>query len=157
MLSFLENSLGENIPFPGDAARVAQNWNASSLSDARGRQAACRRGRLEQRASEVGSQEEPQGGRAFTYVPVCSFSRKSLREKQISRCLLIGSSSNIPDEDELKVGIIGGGHLGKQLARVLLRLVPIPAERLRISTRRPETLGEEQRAVEGGLGGLIRC
>uniref|UniRef100_A0A8C0JL47 NADP-dependent oxidoreductase domain-containing protein 1 n=1 Tax=Canis lupus dingo TaxID=286419 RepID=A0A8C0JL47_CANLU len=47
----------------------------------------------------------------------------------------------------LKVGIIGGGNLGKQLARVLLQLVPIPAENLRISTRRPEVLGEEQRKL----------
>ncbi|XP_004682108.1 PREDICTED: NADP-dependent oxidoreductase domain-containing protein 1 [Condylura cristata] len=47
--------------------------------------------------------------------------------------------------DELKVGIIGGGHLGKQLALTLLQLVPIPAESLRISTRRPETLDEFQK------------
>ncbi|KAG8514384.1 NADP-dependent oxidoreductase domain-containing protein 1 [Galemys pyrenaicus] len=47
--------------------------------------------------------------------------------------------------DELKVGIIGGGHLGKQLAMTLLQLVPIPAESLRISTRRPETLDEFQK------------
>lgn len=47
------------------------------------------------------------------------------------------------EHEELKVGIIGGGHLGKQLARALLQLVPLPAESLRISTRRPEALGEE--------------
>ncbi|XP_040831174.1 NADP-dependent oxidoreductase domain-containing protein 1 [Ochotona curzoniae] len=46
------------------------------------------------------------------------------------------------EHEELKVGIIGGGHLGKQLARALLQLVPLPAERLRISTRRPEALAE---------------
>ncbi|XP_036124185.1 NADP-dependent oxidoreductase domain-containing protein 1 [Molossus molossus] len=68
--------------------------------------------------------------------------RKLLREKETSRYPFVGSAASDPDEDELKVGIIGGGHLGKQLARVLLRLVPIPAERLRISTRRPETLDE---------------
>ncbi|OBS79033.1 hypothetical protein A6R68_18572, partial [Neotoma lepida] len=54
-------------------------------------------------------------------------------------------------EDEmLKVGIIGCGHLGKQLANVLLKLVPIPAENLQISTRRPEALVEFQK-----LG--VRC
>ncbi|XP_014414612.1 NADP-dependent oxidoreductase domain-containing protein 1 isoform X2 [Camelus ferus] len=63
-----------------------------------------------------------------------SFSKKSSQEKKISE--------DIPDDDELKVGIIGGGHLGKQLAHTLLQLVPIPAESLRISTRRPEALGE---------------
>ena len=86
------------------------------------------------------------------YLCLCSFSRKSLQEKQPSRCPLTESPANTPDDDELKVGIIGGGHLGKQLAHVLLQLVPIPAERLQISTRRPEALGEEQCPVEGGLG-----
>ncbi|XP_036887227.1 NADP-dependent oxidoreductase domain-containing protein 1 [Sturnira hondurensis] len=71
--------------------------------------------------------------------------RELLQEKQTSRypsTESLAPLANTPDDDELKVGIIGGGHLGKQLARVLLRLVPIPAERLRISTRRPEALDE---------------
>uniref|UniRef100_A0A8B9I0R5 NADP-dependent oxidoreductase domain-containing protein 1 n=1 Tax=Anser brachyrhynchus TaxID=132585 RepID=A0A8B9I0R5_9AVES len=42
----------------------------------------------------------------------------------------------------LKVGIIGGGHLGKQLARVLLALGRAPRPSIRISTRRPESLGK---------------
>ncbi|XP_019495886.1 PREDICTED: NADP-dependent oxidoreductase domain-containing protein 1 [Hipposideros armiger] len=71
--------------------------------------------------------------------------RQSLHEKQTPTDLVTGSLDDIPDDDDLKVGIIGGGHLGKQLARVLLQLVPIPAERLRISTRRPETLDELQK------------
>ncbi|XP_045677913.1 NADP-dependent oxidoreductase domain-containing protein 1 [Phyllostomus hastatus] len=71
---------------------------------------------------------------------------KLLQEKKTSRCSSTESLANAPeDDDELKVGIIGGGHLGKQLARVLLQLVPIPAERLRISTRRPEALDEFQK------------
>ncbi|XP_005084070.1 NADP-dependent oxidoreductase domain-containing protein 1 [Mesocricetus auratus] len=53
-------------------------------------------------------------------------------------------AANVEDE-RLKVGIIGCGHLGKQLANVLLRLVPIPAENLQISTRRPEALVELQK------------
>lgn len=88
----------------------------------------------------------------FIYVSVCSFSRESFHEKQTSSCPLTGLLTGIPDDDELKVGIIGGGHLGKQLARVLLQLVPIPAENLRISTRRPEALGEEQCVAERDLG-----
>ncbi|XP_057587467.1 NADP-dependent oxidoreductase domain-containing protein 1 [Hippopotamus amphibius kiboko] len=68
--------------------------------------------------------------------------RKSLQEKQTSRCCLTELHEDTPDGDELKVGIIGGGHLGKQLAHTLLQLVPIPAESLRISTRRPEALDE---------------
>ncbi|XP_045663692.1 NADP-dependent oxidoreductase domain-containing protein 1 [Ursus americanus] len=71
--------------------------------------------------------------------------RESFHEKQTSSCLLTGLLTGIRDDDELKVGIIGGGHLGKQLARVLLQLVPIPAENLRISTRRPEALDEFQK------------
>lgn len=62
-----------------------------------------------------------------------------------------GMLEDTPDDEELKVGIVGGGHLGKQLAHTLLRLVPIPAECLRISTRRPEALGEEH-WVGTGLG-----
>nr|XP_030687749.1 NADP-dependent oxidoreductase domain-containing protein 1 [Globicephala melas] len=68
--------------------------------------------------------------------------RKSLQEKQTSRCRLAGLREDTPDDDALKVGIIGGGHLGKQLAHTLLQLVPIPADSLRISTRRPEALDE---------------
>ncbi|XP_068539195.1 NADP-dependent oxidoreductase domain-containing protein 1 isoform X1 [Anas acuta] len=44
----------------------------------------------------------------------------------------------------LKVGIIGGGHLGKQLARVLLALGRAPRPSIRISTRRPESLADLQ-------------
>ncbi|XP_051010194.1 NADP-dependent oxidoreductase domain-containing protein 1 [Acomys russatus] len=50
-----------------------------------------------------------------------------------------------PEDTEVKVGIIGGGHLGKQLAKVLLKLVPLPAESLKMSTRRPESLAELQK------------
>ncbi|TKC41242.1 hypothetical protein EI555_011459 [Monodon monoceros] len=68
--------------------------------------------------------------------------RKSLQKKQTSRCRLAGLREDTPDDDALKVGIIGGGHLGKRLAHTLLQLVPIPADSLRISTRRPEALDE---------------
>ncbi|XP_038036456.2 NADP-dependent oxidoreductase domain-containing protein 1 isoform X1 [Anas platyrhynchos] len=44
----------------------------------------------------------------------------------------------------LKVGIIGGGHLGKQLAQVLLALGRAPRPSIRISTRRPESLADLQ-------------
>uniref|UniRef100_A0A8C3YUI5 NADP-dependent oxidoreductase domain-containing protein 1 n=1 Tax=Catagonus wagneri TaxID=51154 RepID=A0A8C3YUI5_9CETA len=70
------------------------------------------------------------------------FSRKSLQEEQTFRCPMPGMLEDTPDDKELKVGIIGGGHLGKQLAHTLLQLVPVPAECLRISTRRPEALDE---------------
>nr|XP_058148962.1 NADP-dependent oxidoreductase domain-containing protein 1 isoform X2 [Dasypus novemcinctus] len=72
--------------------------------------------------------------------------RQSLYENQTSASLSPGSSfSATPASEPLKVGIIGGGHLGKQLAQVLLRFVPLPAESLRISTRRPEALDEFQK------------
>ncbi|XP_012598475.1 NADP-dependent oxidoreductase domain-containing protein 1 isoform X2 [Microcebus murinus] len=72
--------------------------------------------------------------------------RKLLHEKQSSRYRSVGSLHlTTPDNNKLKVGIIGGGHLGKQLALTLLQLVPIPAESLRISTRRPEALEEFQK------------
>ena len=39
------------------------------------------------------------------------------------------------------IGIIGCGRLGSQLAHCLLTFGEIPPQDLRISTRRPETLG----------------
>nr|XP_020650019.1 NADP-dependent oxidoreductase domain-containing protein 1 isoform X1 [Pogona vitticeps]XP_020650020.1 NADP-dependent oxidoreductase domain-containing protein 1 isoform X1 [Pogona vitticeps] len=44
----------------------------------------------------------------------------------------------------LKIGIIGGGHIGKQLARVLLQLTDISGKNIQISTRQPEKLSEFQ-------------
>uniref|UniRef100_UPI001E1B2C23 NADP-dependent oxidoreductase domain-containing protein 1 n=1 Tax=Jaculus jaculus TaxID=51337 RepID=UPI001E1B2C23 len=59
------------------------------------------------------------------------------------RPLAAGSLDLDPESDEiLKLGIIGSGQLGKQLAFALLKLVPLPPESLRISTRRPESLVE---------------
>ncbi|KAL7992596.1 hypothetical protein Chor_016852, partial [Crotalus horridus] len=46
------------------------------------------------------------------------------------------------DNQRLKIGIIGGGHLGKQLARTLLHLGAISGKNIQISTRQPETLLE---------------
>ncbi|KAM4852890.1 NADP-dependent oxidoreductase domain-containing protein 1 isoform 1-T2 [Thomomys bottae] len=50
------------------------------------------------------------------------------------------SGQDSANSEQFKVGIIGGGRLGKQLACSLLQLVPLPPENLRISTRRPDTL-----------------
>ncbi|KAJ6661307.1 hypothetical protein lerEdw1_015444 [Lerista edwardsae] len=44
----------------------------------------------------------------------------------------------------LKIGIIGGGHIGKQLSRALLKLSGISGYYIQISTRRPEILLEFQ-------------
>ncbi|XP_032069653.1 NADP-dependent oxidoreductase domain-containing protein 1 [Thamnophis elegans] len=46
------------------------------------------------------------------------------------------------DNQRLNIGIIGGGHLGKQLAQTLLYLGAISGKNIQISTRRPETLLE---------------
>ena len=43
--------------------------------------------------------------------------------------------------DPLKVGIIGCGRLGSQLAHSLITYGGINAKDIKISTRRPETLG----------------
>ncbi|XP_030071230.1 NADP-dependent oxidoreductase domain-containing protein 1 [Microcaecilia unicolor] len=48
------------------------------------------------------------------------------------------------NRERLKVGIIGCGHTGKQLARALLDLSGLLAQNIQISTRRPETLQELQ-------------
>lgn len=44
--------------------------------------------------------------------------------------------------DPLKVGIIGCGRLGSQLAHCLLTYGRVKPKDLRVSTRRPETLGK---------------
>lgn len=48
------------------------------------------------------------------------------------------------DSQGLKLGIIGGGHIGKQLARTMLHLGGMSGKSIQISTRRPETLGKTQ-------------
>ncbi|XP_038624421.1 NADP-dependent oxidoreductase domain-containing protein 1 isoform X2 [Tachyglossus aculeatus] len=53
-------------------------------------------------------------------------------------------SKETPLREPLKVGIIGGGHLGKQLAKVMLQTACIPAWSIQVSTRRPETLRDLQ-------------
>ncbi|XP_043929844.1 NADP-dependent oxidoreductase domain-containing protein 1 [Protopterus annectens] len=59
---------------------------------------------------------------------------------KVSKLWSPASSNN-----SIKVGIIGGGHIGKQLARVLLDVTDVPAAHIRISSRRPETLHEFQK------------
>lgn len=86
-------------------------------------------------------------------VSMCSSSRELLYEMHISRTPVPSNklANSVPEDSKgLKVGIIGGGCLGRQLAHVLLQLVPISAESLRISTRRPEALGEEHGIIERG-------
>ncbi|XP_066550612.1 NADP-dependent oxidoreductase domain-containing protein 1 isoform X2 [Amia ocellicauda] len=52
-----------------------------------------------------------------------------------------GSSIKISNEQQmLKVGIIGGGHVGKQLAQVLLARADLRPLNISISTRRPQSL-----------------
>ncbi|XP_038969263.1 NADP-dependent oxidoreductase domain-containing protein 1 isoform X2 [Rattus norvegicus] len=45
------------------------------------------------------------------------------------------------EDEKLTVGVIGCGHIGRQLTNVLLKTVSIPPENLQISTRRPDSLG----------------
>ncbi|XP_052009247.1 NADP-dependent oxidoreductase domain-containing protein 1 [Xyrauchen texanus] len=49
-----------------------------------------------------------------------------------------GSSS----KTHLSVGILGGGHMGKQLAMVLLHVSSLKPSNINISTKRPETLDD---------------
>ncbi|XP_053881283.1 NADP-dependent oxidoreductase domain-containing protein 1 isoform X3 [Malaclemys terrapin pileata] len=67
----------------------------------------------------------------------------AVRQKASGKVSLISSKESMGSEG-LKVGIIGGGHIGKQLARALLELSDISAQNIHISTRRPETLSEFQ-------------
>ncbi|MGH0171078.1 UNVERIFIED_CONTAM: hypothetical protein FKN15_060321 [Acipenser sinensis] len=46
------------------------------------------------------------------------------------------------DDGILKVGVLGGGHIGKQLTMVLLQFTNLRPGNLKVSSRRPETLGK---------------
>ncbi|TRY58355.1 hypothetical protein DNTS_034199 [Danionella cerebrum] len=54
----------------------------------------------------------------------------------------LSEESNSSSKPHLSVGILGGGHLGKQLAKVLLHSAKIRPRDMNVSTKRPETLGE---------------
>ncbi|XP_070610239.1 NADP-dependent oxidoreductase domain-containing protein 1 [Erythrolamprus reginae] len=70
--------------------------------------------------------------------------KKENQKRESIEGVLAGSQA--PKEDQrLKIGIIGGGHLGKQLARTLLYFGAISGKYIQISTRRPETLLEFQK------------
>ncbi|XP_066468204.1 NADP-dependent oxidoreductase domain-containing protein 1 isoform X2 [Tiliqua scincoides] len=71
---------------------------------------------------------------------------KATRQKEES-CKEVPLYSLEPESksnQSLKIGIIGGGHIGKQLGRALLELSGISGYYIQISTRRPETLLEFQ-------------
>lgn len=50
------------------------------------------------------------------------------------------SDAEVPHQ--LTVGIIGGGHLGKQLARLIVESSGIKPPNIKVSSRRPGTLGK---------------
>ncbi|KAG9268583.1 NADP-dependent oxidoreductase domain-containing protein 1 [Astyanax mexicanus] len=58
-------------------------------------------------------------------------------------------SSNKSHHPALKIGILGGGNIGKQLTKVLLTVPGLKPSNISISTKRPETLKEfSNRGVE---------
>ncbi|XP_025912978.1 NADP-dependent oxidoreductase domain-containing protein 1 [Apteryx rowi] len=65
------------------------------------------------------------------------------RPSKTEKCL----PTSLVDNCSLKVGIIGGGHLGKQLAQALLTLSWAPCCSIRISTRRPESLDLQEQGI----------
>nr|XP_006134878.1 NADP-dependent oxidoreductase domain-containing protein 1 isoform X2 [Pelodiscus sinensis]XP_025046345.1 NADP-dependent oxidoreductase domain-containing protein 1 isoform X2 [Pelodiscus sinensis] len=67
-----------------------------------------------------------------------------LRKKEDRGKVSLISSKESMGSESLKVGIIGGGHIGKQLVRALLELSGVLAQNIHMSTRRPETLSEFQ-------------
>ncbi|XP_069064511.1 NADP-dependent oxidoreductase domain-containing protein 1 [Pleurodeles waltl] len=76
----------------------------------------------------------------------CKLLHSMRKEKDKKSCLESGMSRLLlgHHREWLKVGIIGGGHTGRQLALALKELSGIPAEDIHISTRRPETLKDLQ-------------
>uniref|UniRef100_A0A669CK91 NADP-dependent oxidoreductase domain-containing protein 1 n=1 Tax=Oreochromis niloticus TaxID=8128 RepID=A0A669CK91_ORENI len=52
------------------------------------------------------------------------------------------------EDDDLRVGILGMGHLGKQLCLALLEKTKIKPSNIKISTRRPELAGTHTKKVE---------
>ncbi|XP_055028115.2 NADP-dependent oxidoreductase domain-containing protein 1 isoform X1 [Misgurnus anguillicaudatus] len=61
---------------------------------------------------------------------------------QLVRLLRKKVSENVTSKTHLSVGIIGGGHMGKQLAIVLMHVNNIKPSDINISTKRPENLVE---------------
>ncbi|KAL1258122.1 hypothetical protein QQF64_011366 [Cirrhinus molitorella] len=53
----------------------------------------------------------------------------------------VNAENNCTAEAHLSVGILGGGHMGKQLAMALLHSSSLKPRHINISTKRPETLG----------------
>ncbi|XP_031449010.1 NADP-dependent oxidoreductase domain-containing protein 1 isoform X3 [Phasianus colchicus] len=75
-------------------------------------------------------------------VNVCAHAIFFCRLLQAFRVSSTGKALLTPlaDSHSLKVGIIGGGRLGNQLARALVAVGRAPCSSIRISTRRPESL-----------------
>ncbi|XP_039207550.1 NADP-dependent oxidoreductase domain-containing protein 1 [Crotalus tigris] len=71
----------------------------------------------------------------------CKLLNATKQKEENCKDALTGSQPS-KDNQRLKIGIIGGGHLGKQLARTLLHLGAISGKNIQISTRQPETLLE---------------
>uniref|UniRef100_A0A8B9P738 NADP-dependent oxidoreductase domain-containing protein 1 n=1 Tax=Apteryx owenii TaxID=8824 RepID=A0A8B9P738_APTOW len=98
------------------------------------------------------SEEEVEGEQALMYLA------RHYKGLTVNACahaiffcrLLQCLPTSLVDNCSLKVGIIGGGHLGKQLAQALLTLSWAPCCSICISTRRPESLGKYLQ--EQGIG-----
>ncbi|XP_031449011.1 NADP-dependent oxidoreductase domain-containing protein 1 isoform X4 [Phasianus colchicus] len=80
-------------------------------------------------------------------VNVCAHAIFFCRLLQAFRVSSTGKALLTPlaDSHSLKVGIIGGGRLGNQLARALVAVGRAPCSSIRISTRRPESLSDLQK------------
>nr|XP_056707822.1 NADP-dependent oxidoreductase domain-containing protein 1 [Euleptes europaea] len=72
----------------------------------------------------------------------CQMLEDTKQKPEIEKVPLYAQESKEKNLRSLRIGIIGGGHIGKQLARVLLELGGFPGKNIQISTRRPETLLE---------------
>uniref|UniRef100_A0A669PZP7 NADP-dependent oxidoreductase domain-containing protein 1 n=1 Tax=Phasianus colchicus TaxID=9054 RepID=A0A669PZP7_PHACC len=109
--------------------------------------------------TRVGSE----GGAGMLYVNLwpgevlkgqdCMWHREIMASKGLTKFLRFSRVSStgkalltpLADSHSLKVGIIGGGRLGNQLARALVAVGRAPCSSIRISTRRPESLSDLQK------------
>lgn len=77
----------------------------------------------------------------LSFKPLRSFHRRAIKGRASK-----GRKPLAPGGDgDLRVGILGMGHLGKQLLLALLEKTHIKPSHIKISTRRPELAGKHKK------------
>ncbi|XP_015206107.2 NADP-dependent oxidoreductase domain-containing protein 1 [Lepisosteus oculatus] len=82
---------------------------------------------------------------AAFFCKLLSSSRRRLLKENVTLRSKTSDLKVLSEDQILKVGILGGGHIGKQLALVLMENTGLKPSNINISSRRPETLDDFQK------------